>query len=120
MALRWLAEDETHPARPDIPVFRHMTFTEIHAVELGVYIGLFAFFAIRQGYASQVVILLFGIIRYVMGNGKAKAGATNVTHNVGFHDVRQEPQYFGAGFLVAYALLSVVEVVWPLLGLGAF
>lgn len=49
MPLRWLPEDDGHPVRPDLPVLHHLTFTEVHALELGAYLGLLAFFAVRVG-----------------------------------------------------------------------
>ena len=118
MPFRWLAEDDEHPVRPDLPVARHLTFTEVHSLELGIYIGLFAFFATRFGYGGEVVMLLFGVIRFVMSDGRAKAGATMANHRIGFHDVRQEPPYFGAGFLLAFGVALVGIRVWSLVGLG--
>lgn len=118
MPLRWLAEDDTHPVRPDLPVFRHLTFTEVHSLELGAYIGLLAFFALRVGAGGELLTLLFAIVRFTMSDGSAKAGATKATHRLGFHDVREEPPYFGAGVLFAFALAVVGTRVWSILGLG--
>lgn len=118
MALRWLEEDDTHPVRPDLPVVRHLTFTEVHSLELGIYIGAFAFFALQFGYGGELIVLLFGIIRYAMGDGKAKAGRSPVTHNLGFHDVRKEPPYFGAGFIIGFVTVVAGLRVWSFLGLG--
>ena len=118
MPLRWLEEDDSHPIRPDLPVFRHLTFTEVHAVELGAYIGLLAYFSVQAGFEGQILTLLFGIVRFVMSDGKAKAGATKANHRLGFHDVRQEPPYFGAGFLFAFVMVAIGVRVWTLLGLG--
>jgi hypothetical protein len=120
MPLRWLAEDEKHPVRPDLPVLRHLTFTEVHAIELGVYIGLLAFFAVRIGRTGEIMTLLIGIVRFTMSDGRAKSGATKVTHRIGFHDVRKEPQYFGAGFLFVFGPAMVGVRVWSAFGLGTF
>ncbi|MFB6068541.1 MAG: hypothetical protein ABEJ90_01275 [Halobacterium sp.] len=114
MPLRWLAEDDDHPVRPDLPVFRHLTFTEVHSLELGAYVGLLVFFAVQAGAEGQAVTLLIAIVRFTMSDGRAKAGATKVTHRLGFHDVRQEPPYFGAGVLLAYGLITVATRVWML------
>lgn len=118
MPLQWLEEDEDHPVRPDLPVVRHLTFTEVHSLELGAYIGIFGYFAFKYGYGGELIMLLFGIIRYVMGDGRAKAGKSPVSHNLGFHDVRQEPPYFGAGFIAGYVVITGGLRVWTLLGLG--
>ena len=118
MPLKWLAEDDTHPIRPDLPVARHLTFTEVHSLELGIYIGLLAFFALQFGYGGAIVTLLISITRFTISDGKAKAGATKATHRMGFHDVRQEPPYFGAGFIFAFVAAAVGSRVWALLELG--
>lgn len=118
MPLRWLEEDDTHPVRPDLPVFRHLTFTEVHSLELGVYLGLLVYFLLNLGGEGAVVTILVGIVHYIIGDGRAKAGATRVTHNLGFHDVRQEPPYFGAGAISGFVLIVAVNRVWSVLGLG--
>lgn len=118
MAMRWLPEDETHPVRPDVPVFRHLTFTEVHAIELGVYVGLLAFFGLQFGRGGEVVTLLIAITRFTISDGKAKSGATESSHRLGFHDVRLEPQYFGAGVLLGFAVISIGTTLWPLINVG--
>lgn len=120
MPLRWLDEDDEHPVRPDLPTLRHLTFTEVHAIELGIYIALLAFFAVQTGHTGEIMTLLFGIVRFTMSDGRSKSGASNATHRMGFHDVRAEPQYFGAGFLAAYVPATIVLRAWAFLGLGAF
>lgn len=119
MSLRWLEEDDKHPIRPDLPVFRHLTFTEVHALELGAYLGLLGFFAIGVGLEGEVVTLLIGITRFTLSDGRAKASESTMDHRMGFHDVREEPQYFGAGFLIAFGLIAANTAVWNALGLGA-
>lgn len=112
MPLRWLPEDDDHPIRPDLPVVRHLTFTEVHAIELGIYVGLLAFFALQFGYGGEVITLLIAITRFTISDGKAKCGATKSTHRLGFHDVRVEPQYFGAGFLLAFGAVFLATRIW--------
>jgi hypothetical protein len=119
MSTRWLPEDDKHPIRPDLPVFRHITFTEVHAIELGIYIGLLAYFATQFGYGEAIITLLISITRFTISDGKAKTGSSTAGHRMGFHDVRQEPQYFGAGFLFAFAAAAVGTAIWGLLELGA-
>lgn len=116
MQLRWREEDDTHPVRPDFPVTRHLTFTEVHALELGAYIGLLVYFGLEVNLGQEIVVLLIGIVRFTMSDGRAKAGASKVTHRLGFHDVRQEPHYFGGGVVIAFALTVVAFEAWAVLG----
>lgn len=117
MPLKWLEEDDDHPVRPDLPVFRHLTFTEVHALELGAYVGLLAYFAIGVGLEGEVVTLLIGIVRFTMSDGQAKAGSTKATHRLGFHDVRKEPPYFGAGFMIAFVFIAAGTRLWMIINL---
>lgn len=118
MQLSWLEEDDDHPVRPDLPVTRHLTFTEVHALELGAYIGLLAYFGIDIGMEAQIVTLLIGIARFTFSDGKAKASQSKLAHRMGFHDVREEPPYFGAGVIIAFVLTAIAVEIWALSGLG--
>lgn len=118
MSLRWLAEDDAHPVRPDLPIVRHFTFAEAHALELGAYVGLLAFFGLRLGRAGEVLTLSIAVVRFAMSDGRASAGAGKATHRLGFHDVRLEPPYFGAGFLLSLCAAVVGARAWSMLGLG--
>lgn len=112
MPLRWLPEDDSHPVRPDLPVFRHLTFTEVHAIELGAYVGVLGFFALGIGAAGEFFTLLVAIVRFTLSDGKAKESGSKMTHRMGFHDVRAEPPYFGAGVLMAFVLAVLGAEVW--------
>ncbi len=124
MSITWLAADDAHPVRPDVAVFRHLSYTEVHAIELGIYLGLLAFYALGYGYGGEMVTLLVGITRFAISDGKSKTQAKPPTatrgrraiHRLGFHDVREEPQYFGAGFLLGLGTLVVGSTAWDLLG----
>ena len=118
MPFAWLPEDDTHPIRPDLPVFRHLTFTEVHSLELGIYVGLLVYFGLLVGTAGAMVTLLVSIVRFTISDGKAKGGATKAAHRIGFHDVRQEPPYFGAGVVFAFAAAVVVGRLWVVFDLG--
>jgi hypothetical protein len=118
MEVQWLPGDDRHPIRPDLPVLRHLTFTEVHALELGAYVGLLAYFATRYGYGGEVVVLLLAITRYTISAGRATACRRPEAHRLGFHDVRSEPPYFGAGFLGGFVAVAVGVRLWRLLDLG--
>ncbi|MFB6311446.1 MAG: hypothetical protein ABEH64_09745 [Salinirussus sp.] len=118
MPLTWLPEDDKHPIRPDLPVFRHLTFTEVHSLELGIYVGLLVYFSLLVGTGGAVATLLISIVRFTISDGKAKNGATNAMHRIGFHDVRQEPPYFGAGAIFAFVGAVIIGRLWVFFDLG--
>lgn len=63
--------------------------------------------------------LLIGVVRFTMSDGRAKGGSTRATQRLGFHDIREEPPYFWAGFLFAYAAIVIGTRVWAIFELGA-
>lgn len=53
----YLPPDDEHPPRLDVPIWRHLTYDEAHAAELGL-VGALAAFAFVEGsaYVQAVVI----------------------------------------------------------------
>lgn len=91
-----LPGDKTHPPRPNLPVLRHLTFTEIHAMELGLYFAVIVVVAIELGAEGAVVPLAVVVGRKLVSDRRAGGAKTDCDHGLGFHDARAEPQYFGA------------------------
>lgn len=109
----WLPSDADHPVRPDWPVVRHLTFTELHAMELGVAFAVFLYVAvtIEKLAESWPVVLYVG--RVLFSERRAKGGTTKCDHPVGIHDITHDPWYFTTTTLVSLGLL-VGTVGWPL------
>lgn len=116
-AIVLLPEDDEHPVRPDLPVLRHLTFTEAHALEIGVYLALFLYFGQTIGLGGEAFTVVIAAVRTVISDEKSRGTQTRCDHGVGFHDAREEPPYFGTGavvtYVVAYALGAVVFGVMP-------
>ena len=93
--VEWLEPDKTHPPRPDTPILRHFTFTEAHAVELGVYLGLFVVWALSMNQNGAAFSITVGAFRKVMSRQRSVGGGTPCDHDIGFHDAVEEPHYFG-------------------------
>lgn len=104
----WLPADESHPPRPDLPVLRHLTYTEAHAIELGGYIGLLLAAALALDMAGAALTFALAITRRATSGRKASGDDTPCEHSLGLHDARAEPHYFG--FLAALIPLAYVAV----------
>lgn len=91
----WLPPDTVHPPRPDVPVLRHLTFTEIHALELGVYLGFLIVWGLSMNQAGTVFMLAVMAGRKIISHRRSKGDGTTCDHDIGFHDAIAEPQYFG-------------------------
>lgn len=75
----WLESDEEHPVRPNLPFFRHLTYDEIHAVQLGI-VGLPIGAAYAEGlvelavwFTVAVMGIVFGVSKYEQTNGNRRA-----------------------------------------------
>lgn len=105
----WLPGDETHPPRPAVPILYHLTFTEIHAMELGAYLGALIVWAIHIDQQYMAFILAIMVARKIISRRRARGDKTGCTHDVGLHDARAEPHYFGAlaaGVPLAYIIIT--------------
>lgn len=106
----WLPGDADHPPRPALPVLYHLTFTEIHALELGSYLGLFIIWAQSLGSGGMALALVALAARRIISQRRAKGGGTTCKHAVGFHDVIAEPHYFGFAVAIIPLLYHLVHL----------
>lgn len=91
--MKWLPGDRHHPPRPDLPVFRHLTYVEIHAIELGAYLGLLIAWTWHLDTPQTGVVLTVAAARKIMTHRQVSKDVAE--HDIGFHDAVAEPQYFG-------------------------
>lgn len=91
----YLPPDEDHPPRVDLPLVRHLTFEEVHAMELGVYLGVLLAWGAILGQHEAAFALAALAARSVMSRRNGNRG-------IGFHDAREEPWYFGFATLATY------------------
>lgn len=89
-----LPEDAEHPTRLDLPIWRHLTFVEAHAIELGAGFGIFVVWALVVGDASTVVPLVAMVARKLVSRQRAAGEGTSCEHDIGFHDAVAESPYF--------------------------
>lgn len=107
MGPAWLPADDDHPPRPDWPIFRHLTFTELHALELGVGMAILVWWARVLGVQGAVFPLALYVARVILGKRREEGDTTPATHTVGLHDIRQAPPYFVVAAIVTITLLLV-------------
>lgn len=107
----YLPSDEMHPPRLDLPIIRHLTYSETHAFELGIYFGLVIVWAMTLGQEIAAFTLLLAIIRKVTTKTKKNDERSAVVHDIGFHDVRKEPPYFGAGTVIVVGTYGLYLVL---------
>lgn len=94
----YLPPDDDHPPRLDLPVVRHLTFEEAHALELGVYFGILLAWGVILGEHTAAFALAAMAARSVMSWRNGNRG-------LGFHDAREEPWYFAFGTLLSAAVV---------------
>lgn len=108
----FLPEDDSHPPRPDLPILRHFTFTEAHAVELGVYVGLVFGWGVVLGHETAVFGAAVYLIRWFTSRTKVKDEKSKSSHGMGFHDALFAAPYFiGTTTVVALAVVFATGAV---------
>lgn len=110
----YLPEDDTHPARLDLPVWRHLTFYELHSAELGIGFGAFIVLMIWVGNFEAATPVILIVARVLLGRRRAAGTKTKCNHPPAVHDIRKEPHYFTMAALVTSAML--LALLW---GVGA-
>lgn len=92
--IEWLPADSEHPPRPDVPILSHLTFVEIHAMELGLGLGLFAVWAVELNEAGIALLLGALAARRIISAKRKKGTGTKCDHTIGMHDAIADPHYF--------------------------
>jgi len=107
-----LDADKRHPPRPDTPMFRHLTFTEIHAMELGLYVGLLLVWSM----ALNKDVMGFGfalvVARKIISHQRKKGSKTACDHELGFHDAVLEPHYFGLPVVIVVGAYIIFQLLF--------
>jgi hypothetical protein len=101
MCVRWLPATtesgdpfgKARPRRPDIPILRNFSFEKWHSIQLGVLFGLFVAGSLEVGQSGVAVGAVLLVVRAAVGEHN------DCEHDIGFHDVREKPHYFGTAFL---------------------
>jgi hypothetical protein len=108
--VEWLPETDKNPPRPDVPVLRHLTWTESHAALLGASFGLLVFWGMSRGRGGVVFGLAVTVAQLVLGERQRKSKRSKCEHRIGVHDVREEPWYFTSAGVAAWIVAAVVGV----------
>lgn len=104
----YLPPDDEHPPRLNVPILRHLTYTEAHSAELGLYFGLILVWAA----ILDLQLIAFGLTamlaRKIISFRRRDDPSKRGTHDLGFHDVIQDPWYFGFMVVVVVAAYHLV------------
>lgn len=106
--VEWLSETDKHPLRPDVPFFRHLTWTELHAALLGAPFGLMVYWSQVLGRSGVAFGLAVTIAQLILGEGQRRSKRSKCEHRIGKHDIEQEPWYFSTAGVAAWIVSTVV------------
>lgn len=111
--IEWLPEEVNsdgsgHPIRPDLPWLRNLTWTKIHAMQIGAALGIIIYWGQLLNYGGVVFGLVIISIEIVFGIRQKHSHKTKCNHSVGLHDVRNKPWYATYSAVAIWALLVVV------------
>lgn len=104
-------EKDVHSKLAGLPVGRHLTFTRLHALELGLYIGVLAYIvvwitvpAVVENYPQNVFgVLLFAGLRVYHSKWRVGRDGTAAGHHLGLHDLVRAP---------LPAIVTALYVLW--------
>lgn len=105
-----LPADDEHPPRLNVPIWRHLTYVEAHAMELAVYVAPLILGAVFLGLWE--LALAMGVWTYRWLTGKNRS----CDHSIGFHDAKEEPQYFVIPLLALVAGGMLANYYWGFQG----
>lgn len=108
--MKFLEPDRRHPPRPDLPVFRHLTFTEVHAMELGFYFGAFIVWSMALNMQAIAFGLTVVVIRKLVSHRRKNGSKTQCDHDIGFHDAVDESHYFGAPVVLVVGVYLLLQL----------
>lgn len=104
----WLPEDRKHPIRPDLPWFRHLTFEEGHAVEIGLGLALLLYWSQTLGLGGAVFPIAAYLARVALGMKHVHDEDYAADHTLGVHDIASDPWYFIVATVAVYVGLVLV------------
>ena len=104
----WLPETEDRPLRPDLPWARNLSWTKVHAAQLGFGIALIVYWAFAEGESGLALALVVNAGQFVFGEVQER-GEGLCDHDIGAHDLVEKPWY---GLSAALGTLLVLVALW--------
>jgi hypothetical protein len=92
--IRWLAETRHRPVRPNLPWLRNLSWVKLHALQLGVGVGVFVAFAVAFGFPGAVVGVAYMVGDFVFARRRQYNPDSPCNHGIGAHDIKEKPWYF--------------------------
>lgn len=105
--MKLLPETDDRPVRPDLPWLRNLSWTKIHALQIGFFVGLLVCWGVALDQQIAVFAVVLYLVQYAIG-GRVVKSDRQCDHNLGIHDLRLKPWYFATALfwtVVASSLL---------------
>ena len=113
----WLPEETSpdgtgRPIRPDLPWFRNLSWTKLHAIQLGFAFGLLLYFLISLNEHGVAISLIILAVEYIISESRRVDPASSCNHRIGLHDIIEKPWYFASTIIVTYGALYLVSIAY--------
>ena len=113
MAVRLLPEETDpdgtgRPLRPDLPWLRNLSWTKVHAMQLGFGFAILVYWGLALGAVGAAFGLAVLVAEFVLGEAQEQTDRSLCDHDLGFHDVAQKPWYFLSAAVVVYGVMAAI------------
>lgn len=104
----FLSETEDRPIRPDLPWLRNLSWTKVHASQIGFTMGIIIYWGQLLNRGGVVFGLTIIVAQYALGLRQKKSLKSNCQHSLGIHDVITKPWYAASFTIITWGILFVL------------
>jgi hypothetical protein len=95
------------PPRPDLPYLRDVSWFHVHAVTIGIMVGLGLYWTASYSTNGALLGSSSIIVQYVLGRIQKNRDWDKCDHEIGWHDIRKKPAFVFVGAVVAWVAVSL-------------
>ena len=106
-----LPETDDRPIRPDLPWLRNLSWTKLHAMQIGFGIALIVYLALSMGEEGVALGLLVLAAQAAFGELQEHSDSL-CEHDIGIHDFIEKPWYALSSGVATYVALGILWG-WP-------
>lgn len=109
----WLPEEidpytgDGRPIRPDLPWLRNLTWTKLHAMQIGLGIAVIAYMGLLLGEGGLVLGLVVVAAEVVLEGRRERSEDSTCDHGLGVHDLIEKPWYGLSAALTTYIVMGL-------------